>query len=478
MNASSDRPNFILITTDQQRFDTIHAAGNPSIFTPHLNWLCDTGIRYSRAYVDCPVCAPSRATIMTGRHAYNNGEIGNMGRVSPMARYATLPGILTRNGYQTHAYGKMHFLPARAHYGFEHMEILPDYYRAQARRALHERPRPHGLGENEMEPAIVDMDERETVTGWTVERSIDFLETRDTTRPFFLWTSFSKPHPPFDCHRSYWDLYDGMDFPDAAAGDWSEDPDGPSLGFAGPSLKLNRMRRFSPQQRKQITRAYYACISQVDYSLGRMFARLREMDLLRNTWIVFTSDHGEMLGDHHLGAKSVFFEGSAHVPLIVREPGDWETGPNAGTVDDRLACVADLLPTFLGRTEARLPETSIDGLDLLGSEKRNEFQGSCEGFHCVIKDAWKFHYSAHGGIELLFNLSDDPKEEKNLAQEARCSKVLEEMRHRLIQRLETIGSDAVQDGHLVQHPIDHEALRRIAWPGFHSTKDQACDMLH
>ena len=127
----TDRPNLLLITTDQQRFDTIHAAGNGSIFTPHLNWLCDTGVRYTSAYADCPACAPSRATIMTGLHGHSHGQTGN-DRTTPMAGRPTLPTLLTAAGYQTRAVGKMHFHPVRAHYGFEHMEILPDYYRQVA----------------------------------------------------------------------------------------------------------------------------------------------------------------------------------------------------------------------------------------------------------------------------------------------------------------------------------------------------------
>lgn len=112
-----DRPNILLITTDQQRFDTINALGNKYIFTPHLNWLVDQGITFTRCYSDCPVCMPARATIMTGKHGYTTGLVENNDDIKPMAENDTLPGILTRNGYQTRAQGKMHFSPMRAHYG-------------------------------------------------------------------------------------------------------------------------------------------------------------------------------------------------------------------------------------------------------------------------------------------------------------------------------------------------------------------------
>jgi arylsulfatase A-like enzyme len=113
------QPNILLITTDQQRFDTIAAAGNGSIYTPHLNWLCDEGVRYGRAYSDCPICIPGRVTIMTGQHGWTHGTVVNSGARLPLRDWPTLPGVLTERGYQTRGQGKMHFTPARTHYGFE-----------------------------------------------------------------------------------------------------------------------------------------------------------------------------------------------------------------------------------------------------------------------------------------------------------------------------------------------------------------------
>ncbi|MFW5829340.1 MAG: sulfatase-like hydrolase/transferase, partial [Planctomycetota bacterium] len=133
-------PNILLITTDQQRFDTIHALGNDGIFTPHLDWLVDQGISCTRAYADCPICIPSRATTMCGRHGFSTGLTANTARVQPLRDHPTLPGILTAAGYQTRAVGKMHFKPERSHYGFEHMLLSADYHREMTRLSLHERP--------------------------------------------------------------------------------------------------------------------------------------------------------------------------------------------------------------------------------------------------------------------------------------------------------------------------------------------------
>ena len=154
-----DRPNLLLITTDQQRFDTIaHAANcytgdtNDAIFTPHLNYLLGSGTHFRRCYSDAPICMAARATIMTGRHGHRNDYHQNGGKTVPMTRHPTLPGVLGYAGYQTRAIGKMHFNPLRAHYGFQHMQLLPDYLREMKERG--HSPMDHGLGQNEMEPGF------------------------------------------------------------------------------------------------------------------------------------------------------------------------------------------------------------------------------------------------------------------------------------------------------------------------------------
>jgi arylsulfatase A-like enzyme len=478
MSQAAVRPNILLITTDQQRFDTLQCAGNRYIYTPHLNWLADTGIRFANCYSDCPVCAPARATIMTGRYAYNHGLTSNSNRVKPMSAETSLPGLLSRAGYQTRAQGKMHFSPNRCHYGFETMEILDDYYRTMARHPEYGVPMNHGIGQNEMTPVISTVDETHSLTHWTVDRSIDFLETRDPTRPFFLWTSFTKPHPPFDPCRNYWELYRDRPTPEPVTGDWSRTPDDVPTGWRLPSAQLNMIWRFSPEQAADIRRAYYACITQIDYTLGLLFARLRELDLFKNTLVIFTSDHGEMLGDHHLGAKSYGFEGSAHVPMLVRPPQtDWVfTEPRRGSVCDEIVCLADILPTCAAAAGVRVPGSAkIDGIDLLriadGKKRRPLLHGDCDNYHYVLQGRWKYLFEAHGGTELLFNLADDPYEQQDLSRDAGAQAHLKDLRDALIKRLTAGGNAAVHNGRLRPTSPDVEKLMREragAWPGFHS----------
>ena len=356
------KDNILLITTDQQRFDTLNAWGNQSIFTPHLNYMAAMGISYKNCYASCPICVPSRTTIMTGRQGYESGVISNATHETFMRacteERSTLPAVLTDAGYQTCAKGKMHFEPARAHYGFEHMKLPLDYMREYDKKQVLAHPKAHGVGECEAEPVISTVDVKDSITSWIAEESIDFLETRDTTRPFFLWTSFTKPHPPFDPCRDFWELYDNIPMPDAVTGDWSRTVEETPQGFLAGSYENTNLHLFGKEQRAASKRAYYACITQVDYALGRIFGCLRENDLFKNTWIIFTADHGEMLGDHHMSQKNLFFEGSAHVPLLIMPPQGRSLPQNISV--EAPTDLVDLYPTILAMAGLSSP-VSVSG---------------------------------------------------------------------------------------------------------------------
>ena len=419
---------------------------------------------------------------MTGKHGYTTGLTENNPKLRPMAEHRTLPGVLTRHGYQTRAQGKMHFSPTRAHYGFEYMELPMDYYRERNRNERDGLPKAHGLGENEMEPVISTVDETNCLTYWIVRRSIDFLETRDETRPFFLWTSFTKPHPPFDPCANYWNLYRDREVPDPVYGDWSETPERVPQGFMQPTYILNNAYRMSKEQLRDVRRAYYALITQIDYALGLLFARMRELGLLENTWIIFTSDHGEMLGDHHMGAKSVFFEGSAHVPMLIRPPhGSWEIHPLAGTVCDRLVTLADIMPTVLGIAGITGTE-DLDGKNMLeiaagAGDDRTFFGVYKDELFAVIEGDYKYLWTSLGGSELLFHLREDPYERRNLAGIPEEEPRLRAMRKMLTEHLAGIGSPLVRNGRLVHRPAPQGPKQTVKWPGFHSTAVET-DVLH
>jgi arylsulfatase A-like enzyme len=435
--------------------------------TPHLDWLCDQGIRFTRAYTDCPVCVPSRYSIMTGRHAFRQQTDFNPWNPSGFDRTRTLPTLLGAAGYQTRAVGKMHFVPERDHLGFQHMEILPDYYREAARRGLH--PMDTGLGQNEMAPAISTVHENDSLTRWIAQRSVDFLDSRDTSRPFFMWTSFAKPHPPFDPPLNYWNLYRDAAVPEPLRGDWSRNATDVPVGARRSSWALNSVDRFPPEVIRDMRRAYYALITHVDYTLGHLFARLRETGVLDTTTIIFTADHGDMLGDHHLGAKSVLLEGSAHVPLIIRPAPAFNKENLAGTTCGALACLTDLLPTFLGAAGIPAP-TGIDGRDLLAGVRANttrdlliseygELLAADDGRH-------RYHWFGEGGDELLFDLHADPTEQRDLIRAGTHRDVLAKLRAAVRDHLVATGNPLAVNGAMAPRP--RRDLRRGEWAGFHS----------
>lgn len=473
MPATDTRPNLLLITTDQQRFDTIHAGGNPHIRTPHLNWLCDGGVRFSRAYADCPICVPARATIMNGRHGWKTGLTNNSENVQPTVATRSLAGLLTQAGYQTRAQGKMHFVPERCNYGFEHMELLEDYYRDMARNTHRGVPMNHGLGQNEMEPGISTVHETHSLTHWTVDRSIDFLQTRDDTRPFFLWTSFSKPHPPFDPCLNYWSLYQNAPVPAPIYGDWSQNASDVPGGFMNTSWLLSGADRFDPAALADIRRAYYALITQIDYNIGRLISALREGGLLDNTLILFCSDHGEMLGDHHMGAKATFFEGSAHVPMLLRGPDSLIPAQVRGDVCDALVTHTDVYATLLAAAGVTIPDDyPHDGLNMLemlrAGPARDRLVGYCADYYMLLEGHCKYTFTDAGGAEMLFDLAADPLEQRELIRSGGYAQLACDMRRRLAQALAG-HSPAARDGDMtaIREAPTARHVRAHNWPGFH-----------
>lgn len=479
MTRSKTSPNLILITTDQQRFDTIRYGGASHMLTPHLDWLMETGIHYRRGYTESPVCVSSRASMLTGQHFHRMQGCGWWNQPTTHRPTETLPALLTQAGYQTHGYGKFHYHPPRCNYGWEHMEPLEIYYREMAERGRSARPMDHGLGQNEMEPAIGTVHENDSLTRWTIDRGIRFLETRDEGRPFCLYLGFSKPHPPFDPPLNYWSLYEDAKLPDPIYGDWSANAHDIPGGLMRPTWALNGCDNWTVNSIRRARRAYYALITQVDYQLGLLLARLRELGQLDNTHIMFTSDHGEMLGDHHMGGKCLPLEASAHVPYIIRPTNDFAS--LRGTHSDQLACMADILPTFAHLAGIEVPE-STDGIALLdesAAERERLFflVGDIAG---VLEGNHKYIWSAEGGGELLFDLKDDPHEQRNLIGLARYAGTHAQLKQNLAQEMETSGHSFASNGQLnsTSKAPTREQARVDAWPGFHSIAGTREDLLH
>jgi len=504
------RPNILLITTDQQRFDTIRSLGNPLIRTPHIDHLVRNGIAFTSAYSDCPVCIPARWTLMNGLRAASYQHAYYQDR-EPLAvdPARSLPGLLSGAGYQTHAVGKMHFWPERARYGFDSVRLPRDYYRYMEKHPHLGRPMMHGIGQNEMYPAMATVAEPQTLTAWTVDESIDFLETRDPTCPFFLWTSFSKPHPPLDPPEPYYSMYRDKQVPEPAVGDWTE-----GLNDKAGHIWDDRghPEDFLPRDvRDDALRAYYGLITQIDYNLGRLFARLNEMGIWEETMILLTSDHGEMFGDHHGYGKAMFFEGSAHVPFIVKPPksiGNKESAPSSegmplaapfgwqpGTRCAIPVGLCDVLPTVMGVAGVSLVRHDVptDGINVLTLLVPTEMErhalgdpvryamGEVSGDHpkhFITDGRWKYIHHLNGGQTLLFDLQTDPKELTNLTEDIRYDGERNRLEAEIKHRLRAVGhTDLDVTGAWVDQAADPVCRKNESFPGLHSTHYEI-DVLH
>jgi arylsulfatase A-like enzyme len=224
--------------------------------------------------------------------------------------------------------------------------------------------------------------------------------------------------------------------------------------------------------------AYYGLITQIDYNMGRIFAALQDLDLFRETMILYTSDHGEYLGDHNTGAKSYFHEPSAHVPFAMRLPQSWDDRrPNRP--NRSLVTLADVLPTVVAAAGGSAKD--VDGINLVdllqGKEEPRDYleamssSGGEIAYAAITDGRWKYMYYPEGGAEQLFDLETDPHELKNLAGDPEHAGAHQCMRNVLIERHQGRGSALVVDGALLETPLKGDTLderRNRSWPGYHT----------
>ncbi len=477
MDKSTEKFNIVFIVADQWRGDCLDLLNGPHpVMTPHLNQLAAEGVRFTQAYADCPLCMPQRTTMLTGQSASRFGLPYNFwpDHRTPVDPATSLPGRLTREaGYQTKAIGKMHFYPARARLGFEHITLHPnDYVNWLEEQGYGRMYRGHGLGGNEVYPAVSAVPESFTHTHWLVDESIKFLSQRDPDNPFFLWMIFEAPHSPFDPPEPYDRMYDNFSIPNPLSAAWCDTDEYPPI-FQKIRLS-NKYDQLNDEIIRETRRRYYGQISHIDYQLGRFLGELKNKGLYDNTIIIFTSDHGEHLGDHGLFAKTTFLRGSSDVPFIIRFPPDFPILQPALEIDAPVL-TADICPTLLDFAGLE-PNLDIDGVSLLpaiqhgpGLEDRVIF-GESDLSAFAIAGQHKYIYYPEGAIEHLFDIKNDPNDLNNLAADSQYQDTLNNLRRQLIEYLSQFNRPMVENGDFVclALQIDESALRAenpMAWRG-------------
>jgi arylsulfatase len=375
------RPNILLICTDQQRYDALGCSGNPHVQTPTIDALAADGVLFERCYVQNPVCSPSRASLMTGQYPRTHGLWGN--GVALPAHQPVFSRALADGGYDCGTIGKMHLAACfggrtepRRDDGFRFYRWAHDPTHASPENAYHRwlaerHPRLWAEAragrdrQGHEAAALDDLPTEAHYSRWVGETTIDFLRAeRDPEKPFFLWVNFFDPHHPFVAPREYLDRYDPAGLPDpvGAPGELATKP--PVQTEASRQSYAGFARGFATypaDEIKRIIAAYYAMMTLIDDEVQRILATLDDLGLADDTVVVFTSDHGEMLGDHQLLLKGpMLYEGAVRVPLILRWPGRLPAGERR----PELVSWLDLCPTFLAL--AGLPPLPANqGLDLL-----------------------------------------------------------------------------------------------------------------
>ncbi len=365
MTSRASRPNILLLCTDQQRYDSLGCYGNRAIATPAIDALAVDGVLFEQCYVQSPVCTPSRASLLTGRYVHAHGLWANGVALPPQERL--FPRSLADAGYDCGMAGKMHLAACfqgrtepRHDDGFRVFKWAHDPTHGSPQNAYHrwlERTRPDlytaamagGPGRSGHEAVRFDrMPTEYHYSHWIGEETIDFLrEGRQADTPFFFMANFFDPHHPFVAPEEYLARYDPATLPPPIGGPEDLATRPPILQEASQKSYAGNARGFgqhTPEELQQLRAAYFAMVSLIDDEVHRILATLDELGLRDDTLVIFTSDHGEMLGDHGLLLKGpMLYEGAVRVPLILRWPGHLP----AGTRRNELVEWIDLCPTVL-----------------------------------------------------------------------------------------------------------------------------------
>jgi choline-sulfatase len=423
---TSQRPNILLVMFDQMSALALPDYGHPLVRTPHLSRLAARGTLFERAYCASPLCSPSRYALLTGLLPSHIGAYDNASELP--SGIPTLMHHLRAAGYRTCLSGKMDFTGADQLHGYEERLTtdlspsdfgwIPDWDRPND-----VQPWYHSL-QSVAEAGPCDYSLSLQYDEEAAFKAVQWLHKAGASsdpRPFMLTLSVMQPHDPYQGPRRFWDLYDhdSIDMPVLPALQAAlRDPVGRRMyamydrgEFAIGEAEIRKARH-----------AYYAMVSYCDDLLGRLLATLAALDLDRDTLVVVTSDHGDMLGERGLWYKMNFFDGAVRVPLVIYGPG-----VGAGQRIAEPVSHLDLLPTLLALTgsDATVPITAPDGRDLsasvtAGARPRGDVLGEylAEGYdHPIVmirRDSQKFVYS-RGEPTQLYDLAADPREERNLA---------------------------------------------------------------
>lgn len=494
---TGERPNFLIIMTDQQAWDAVGYSGNEAIITPNLDRLAREGVNFSHAVTPCPVCVPARTSVLTGRLTETTTIRDNGDVRTGDCYYPTFDEILVKRGYMAEYCGKFHspehmarvymnppvdgmagtepiirWEPLYVKYLKENIEQRalnqgelyettfyggtipyrldpPDrFYKYMETGIIPEEERNRRLSQADIH-GVLDLPAEYTITAVQGKQTIEALE-RLKDQQFTLTCSFHCPHVPITPSEPYASMYQADEMPTPASVEDSRENSPYSPGRIQPP--------YNDREKVQYMVAnYYAFVTEIDHWVGRILDKLEELQLTRKTLVIFVSDHGEMLGAHGLRGKFNFYEESVRVPLLIRYPGKIIPGQTIATP----VSILNIFPTVLDY--AGLGNIPTDGYSLRGIMEGDEapkygfavseWQWKNENVPSIMirTKEWKLmttHRSGGKNVEALFDLKNDPHEMNNLLgsnpERFKYREKTEELRSSLVSYLEEVNSPLVE----------------------------------
>jgi arylsulfatase len=421
---SNAKPNILIIMTDQHRFDCLGATGNPDIHTPMIDRLAADGVIYNNCFCAAPFCTPSRHSFVTG--LYSPQHSGNTNTCTIPNGMLTFPKVLQENGYRTKAVGKMHYTPTYQDVGFDSMVLAEQAGNGRYDDDYHAYLLDHGLTDvNDLTDQVKEfrkrapkdywdsfgvkesnLPEQHHSTTWIANQGMDALSQWEGNGNL-LMVSFIKPHHPFDPPAPWSEMYDPEQLKPLPG--WTETCSERDLEkqpgyFPYRSLTLDKLRK--------IMAHYYGAISQIDHHVGRLLQLLQDKGMYKDTLILFTSDHGEYLGFHHMVLKGGFmYDPLSRIPLIIKYPDNH----GHGTRRNELTSNVDIAPTLF--KQCGLTIVGLPGIDLSADsiDRQYVFSQQAYGVQFMLRShTRKLIYSRDPKQRLFFNLETDPYEMNNL----------------------------------------------------------------
>lgn len=448
---TDNKPNVLILFTDMQRADTIHALGNKTIKTPNLDRLVSEGTSFANCFSPSPVCIPARCCMHYGLYPQKTGLAYNGTMMDDNKK--SYPAVLGDHGYRTHAIGKCHFTPDVLEMrGFQSRQTQEectsdaksDDYIAWLQDNGYDDFEPHGArGDMYYIPQISTLPAEAHPSQWIGNESVRFIQKlNESEQPWCLFSSFIHPHPPFAPPKPWHKLYAATDMPLPLVSDNNEKM----------YTWINRLQnRYKHRDRgidlnliRMMKAYYYASISFVDYQIGRILDALKQTGKLDDTIIMFASDHGEYLGDYNCFGKRSMHDASARVPLLVRYPKNFSAGELCSTA----VSLCDLFPTLLTACNISEDEIELDGIDLSEIAKGengnrvvySQFEHGDSAIYMAVNKDWKYVYSAADDKELLFNRNNDLHELNNLANSEAVTTEKQTIKENLLNYLSSVNA--------------------------------------